>query len=102
MNGEIEYDVWLETYKPRVNHILREKFDSSISDDDVAPYNGRMYETYGEEFEAVKKAGWERIWTLVDTDEGLCISAGRHIVNRLGYFICEVKNEDMSIWTDGE
>ncbi len=73
-------DEWLETYKPKTNHL-----------DSNASWNGTMFETYGEEVEFVQSAPDNFVWTLLEGDEGqTLISNGYSFVNRLGYFICEV------------
>lgn len=77
---------WEETYKPMVNVL-----------DPNASWDGIMFETYGEEHRTVKKYPNERIWTYAQGDEGLYLFAGYHIVNRIGYFICEVPWEDKNI-----
>ena len=73
-------DEWLETYKPKTNHI-----------DSNASWNGTMFETYGEEVEFVQSTPDNFVWTLLEGDEGqTLISNGYSFVNRLGYFVCEV------------
>ena len=77
---KITYDQWL-TYEPEPNML-----------NDGAPFDGCMFETYGEEHDYVLSVARERngdsfIWTLVDGDGVDAIVAGYHIVNRLGYFV---------------
>jgi hypothetical protein len=49
---------------------------------------GCLFETYGEEFEFVRRQNLDRIWTLVDSDDGDCyVVSGLHVVNRIGYLI---------------
>lgn len=76
----MNYHEWVETYKPIRNHFTS------------APFDGTMFETYGEELEFVRQQTGNHIWTMVDSDDGknMIISNGYHIVNRLGYFITEV------------
>jgi hypothetical protein len=77
---EMDYDVWVETYKPILNHI-----------DTNASFDGMMFETYGEEVEFVKATDEDRIWMYGDGDDGgTYIWSGWGFVNRLGYFITEV------------
>jgi len=90
MENEIEYFDWLEKFKPEHNKILLATHPYPERPDDCAPYNGRMYETFGEELEVVmaaRKINPYKIWTLLDCGT---ISQGTHIVNRMGYFICEI------------
>jgi hypothetical protein len=77
---ELDYDVWVETYKPIPNNI-----------DTNASFDGMMFETYGAEVEFVKKANPAHIWMYGDGDDGgLYIWSGWGFVNRIGYFITEV------------
>jgi hypothetical protein len=77
---EMDYDVWLETYRPILNHI-----------DTNASFDGMMFETYGDEVEFVKSQSPDKIWMYGDGDDGgSYIWNGWHIVNRIGYFVTEV------------
>ena len=77
---EMDYDVWLETYRPILNHI-----ESNSS------FDGMMFETYGDEVEFVKSQSPDKIWMYGDGDDGgSYIWNGWHIVNRIGYFVTEV------------
>jgi hypothetical protein len=77
---EMDYDVWLETYRPILNHI-----------DNNASFDGMMFETYGDEVEFVKSQSPDKIWMYGDGDDGgSFIWAGWGFVNRIGYFITEV------------
>jgi hypothetical protein len=77
---EMDYDEWLETYKPILNHI-----------DTNASFDGMMFETYGDEVEFVKSQSPDKIWMYGDGDDGgSFIWAGWGFVNRIGYFITEV------------
>ena len=77
---EMDFDEWVDTYKPIPNNIVE---DSS--------FDGTMFETYGAEYEFVKKADPAYIWMYGDGDDGgTYIWNGWHIVNRIGYFITEV------------
>ncbi len=78
-------DEWEATYKPIKNHI-----------DDNASWNNTMFETYGEEVEFVNAQPYNKVWTWVDGDEGTYVINGCHLVNRIGYFVCEVP------WLDGQ
>ena len=63
--------------------------------DEFAPYDGYMFETFGEELEFVKKHSNNNIFTLLSDDNNdLVIIPGFHVVNRFGYFVSHNK------WTD--
>ena len=76
------YDEWEEKFIPTKNSI-----------DDNASYDGIMFETFGPELEAVRNADPDCVWTLICDDEADndVILKGYHLVNRMGYFITEVK-----------
>ena len=77
---EMDYDEWVQTYKPIPNNI-----------DTNASFDGLMFETYGAEYEFVKKANENHIWMYGDGDDGgSYIWSGWGFVNRIGYFITEV------------
>ena len=79
----IPYFVWQAHYKP-------------IQDGQ----GDKMFETYGNDLLAVKEADPDKVWTLMDGDEGTFIGNGYHHVNRLGYYITEVpcgSTEDIQI-----
>ena len=72
-------------YRPIPNHI-----------DPNAGWNfgtdqGCLFETFGAEFEFVRQYDPQKIWTLIDADEGrdMYIVSGRHHVNRVGYILTE-------------
>ena len=75
----MDYDEWFETYKPLENPL-----------NNHASLDGTMFETYGDELDAVK-ADPAHVWTFVTDDHGenIAISGGQY-VNRLGYIITEV------------
>ena len=73
---EKELDAWDAKYQPIQNHI--------------DPHAGDKFETYGDELDyvlSIANAEPDRVWTLVDGDDGLYITNGYHLVNRLNYFI---------------
>lgn len=77
---EMDFDEWCDTYKPIPNNY-----------DENASFDGAMFETYGAEYEFVKKADPAHIWTYGDGDDGgSYIWNGWSFVNRIGYFITEV------------
>jgi len=58
--------------------------------DEFASFNGLMYETYGDEVEAVKAFDPAKIWMYGEGDNGgSYIWSGWGFVNRLGYFLSE-------------
>ncbi len=73
------YEEWDAKYKPIQNQVEAH-----------APFDGRMFETFGAELQAVRDvADPAKVWTLIESDGCLYLSAGFHFVNRLGYFITE-------------
>ena len=72
------WDEWAEKYKP------------------VGPEDNQMFETYGADLQTVLGTHPKYVWTWMQGDMSDIISAGYHLVNRLGYFITEVPwtNED--------
>lgn len=91
----ISYDAWAEKYKPLNNR---------LSPRGETPYDGKMFETYGEQMRHVnrkftKDKTSQHIWTLVEEDGESFIVAGMRYVNRLGYFITRKKWDDPLIET---
>lgn len=73
------YEEWFDKYKP-ITNIQRKD----------APFEGFMFETFGDELAAVKDAPMDRVWTLLDFDDSSLITNGCLFVNRMGYFITEL------------
>lgn len=73
---EIKYDEWVEKYKP-IPH--PDSKDGHI-----------YYETFGHDYEMVKNANPNNVWTLVQADEDLIIINHFAWVNRINYLITEV------------
>lgn len=49
---------------------------------------GCLFETYGDEFDFVRRYDPQRVWTLIDGDDGdLYVVSGLHRVNRVGYLL---------------
>jgi hypothetical protein len=49
---------------------------------------GCLFETYGDEFDYVRRFDRLRVWTLIDGDDGdLYVVSGLHCVNRVGYLL---------------
>jgi hypothetical protein len=82
--GEIDWETWVDTYKPIPNHLT--KYPSG------QPFD--TFETYGEELEFVQAQDPRYVWTEVQADSSMILVAGYAYVNRLNYFICKEP------WTD--
>lgn len=75
-------DEWAEKFKPVPNRI------NAYAGWNFGGRRGCLFETYGKEFEFVKAQATNRVWTLIDGDEGgQFIVSGLHYVNRVGYFV---------------
>lgn len=49
---------------------------------------GCLFETYGDEFEFVRRYDQRKVWTFVDGDDGdMYVVCGLHYVNRVGYLL---------------
>src|SRR6056297_462572 len=77
---EMTNSEWEEKYKPEENHL--------------ATGNELMFETYGEELDYVLSQDNSYVWTLVQGEMSLLLVPGVSVVNRLGYYVCEIP------WTD--
>lgn len=91
LDWEDQLDAWEAKYQPIQNHL--------------DPHAGDKFETYGEELDyvlSIANSEPARVWTLVDGDDGLYITSGYHLVNRLAYFItknlCEWEYEEAPYW----
>ena len=66
---------------------------------------GDYFETYGPEWEIVNATAPERVWTMVDGDDGeLYVLHGFHWVNRIYYMLTERPGDfavDYDITVDG-
>jgi hypothetical protein len=76
---EMAYEVWLAQYQPIDNHLYPD-----------APFDGKMFETFGSEVSFVQSQLKENIWTLCEHDGATVLSPGYWRVNRMGYFLCRV------------
>lgn len=78
---EKAYEDFIEKYKPIENPI-----------GENVPFDGFMFETYGEELDFVQKR-YEKapgtVWTILDGEKGSYLASGYHFVNRLGYMVTE-------------
>lgn len=53
--------------------------------------NGCLFETYGDEFDYVRRFDPRRVWTLLDGDDGdLYVASGLRLVNRIGYLLSRI------------
>lgn len=79
-SAAMSFEQWVEAYKP-----IKNTFN------ELAPYDGTMFETFGNELQYVKKADERKVWTLIEGEENEWILVnGFHYVNRIGYAITEV------------
>lgn len=53
-------------------------------------YDGVLFETYGTEFEFVKKQSSNNIFTLIEAEGKMFACPGFHFVNRQGYFVVNI------------
>lgn len=87
-------DQWETKYKPIINHL-----DPQASWQSDGDGTGIMFETYGAELAFVDENVEQNcVWTYFDgEDGGLYVIAGKHHVNRIGYFVTEVPWENESV-----
>lgn len=98
------YEEWVDKFKPKQNHLVRD-----------ASFEGTMFETWGAELDFVLQCANEdakhSVWTYIDGENGTYIVEGYRLVNRIGYFICDVpfgdddayevqvsEDEDTELW----
>lgn len=77
------FEEWIEKYKP-INNWLRKGEDTEL------------FETYGVELGVVLGVNLmdtRKVWTLIEGDEGLWVTNGYHLVNRLNYLITDIPYE---------
>jgi hypothetical protein len=99
---ENNFEKFEELYKPEYNQIvLNQTNPNNYNIEDLVPFGGIMYETFGEELEYVRSQPKDKIWTIIDDEDELYIISGFHIINRIGYVITKnsfkSKNETYSI-----
>ena len=89
--NKINLDKFFSEYKPQINHIVRNKINSDIADEDITSWSGCMYETYGEELDYIQSFFNKprHIWTIIEAGDELVIQAGYWLVNRMGYIVTE-------------
>lgn len=80
-----DFEDWVVEFSPVGNHLQED-----------APFNGLMFETFGEELDYVRSVALDpdckrAVWTLVECfGSAEWIVEGFHVVNRLGYFVTVV------------
>lgn len=80
VHREISWSQFEKEFRPVQNHFVEN-----------APWDGSMFETFGEQLEFVRSQPPTNIWTWTDTDDGhFYIASGYHFVDRLGYFITQM------------
>jgi len=78
---EAEFD---EQYRAIPNHL------NPHAPWDQGDAQGCLFETYGEEYEFVRSFDRNRVWTIVDNNDGtMNILSGLRWINRLGYLITQ-------------
>jgi hypothetical protein len=50
---------------------------------------GCLFESAGPDLEFVRAQPMNQVWTVIDGDDGLEITDGMHVVNRLGYLVTD-------------
>lgn len=61
-------------------------------------WDGTLWETYGAELNFVRNQPNNKVWTLMDDEEGnLIIMTGLHHTNRVGYFVTELPWTEESV-----
>lgn len=92
---KVSEEEFYDKYVPKTNHILLADKDDNIDETDIAPFGGKLYETFGPEYDYIRSMSMndetkKHIWTIVENDdETFSAIAGFHIVNRYGFMITE-------------
>lgn len=79
------FEEWFEKYKP-VDNPSGECHGCGIDDRDSV-----LHSFFGEDWDAVRKADPNKVWTLLDCEGIWIVTNGLHRVNREGFFITEVE-----------
>jgi len=73
-----------DKYKLEKNHLVTN-----------ASFDGCMFETFGEEIKyVISKVKTNQVWTIIECEGDWIVSAGYHLVNRIGYLITSQPWED--------
>ncbi|AHE53712.1 hypothetical protein [Sphingomonas sanxanigenens] len=94
---EMTEDEFLARFHPMPNHLS-----------DTAGFDfgegGCLFEASGPELAFVRAQPPAKVWTVIEGDDGLEITDGMHVVNRLGYLVtvrCCPPNVAVSVPLDG-
>lgn len=85
---QIDEDTFLQRFPLRTNHLVLD-----------APFDGCMFETYGDELAFVREQDVRCVWTVLDCDGAVAIVSGFYFVNRIGYLISTTPVEDGCTYT---
>ena len=85
MSNSIDYDTWVETYKPIENTITPN-----------GSHDNFMFETFGADVEFLKSLKKPNIfyWTLIAEGDESSIINGISWINRIGYFVTKNPAKD--------
>lgn len=89
----ITEDEWVETYGPK-------PAPSGDGGFDYGEGSTLLDWTRPADLKILEETDENRIWTVVDGDDGPAIVAGRHFVNRMGYIVTENPRADDDIEID--
>jgi hypothetical protein len=89
----IDEDAFIARFGPRPNHLdLNASFDFGNG--------GCLFAVTEPELTFVKSQDRQRVWTVLDGDEGcIVIESGLHYVNRLGFIVTTEPVEDRVTYT---
>lgn len=84
--ARLNWEEFCSRFQPVKNHL-----------DANAPFDGFMFETYGDELAFVEEANANRplnVWTIVEDDDGGLVAVdGMHWVNRFGFIVTDLPRE---------
>jgi hypothetical protein len=86
--NDLPEDVFAAVFRPIPNHMV------AFPPMDWGDGFGTMFETFGDELQFVAGHDPAYVWTWIEGHDGQYVVSGMHVVNRLGYFICEVAVPD--------
>ena len=84
--SRMTFKKWQSVYRPQKHGLRTKSFSGCLYD----PLDDREKFSAFERYNAMPN----HVWTFMELDGGLYISAGWGLVNRLGYFVCEKPFED--------